>query len=47
MQFPPRLPPTKITDLRPQDVRVVAAFGDSITAGFAMLSKVDDWDLEV
>ena len=29
--FPQRLPPATIKDLRPQDVRVIMALGDSIT----------------
>ncbi|KAG1176305.1 hypothetical protein G6F70_005555 [Rhizopus microsporus] len=36
--LPPRKsPPKDVTDLRPDDIKVVAALGDSIMAGFAMM----------
>eukprot|EP00042_Codosiga_hollandica_P046695 m.494198 g.494198 ORF g.494198 m.494198 type:complete len:368 (+) comp57288_c0_seq17:77-1180(+) len=44
--FPARLPPSNVNELKPQDIRVVMAMGDSITAGFSMLSRAEDFDLE-
>lgn len=40
--LPDRDPPTKITDLRPNDVKVVMGMGDSITAGFGALSSLNE-----
>jgi len=37
-KFAPRTPPTNINDLRPQDVRVIGAVGDSVSTGCNSLS---------
>lgn len=36
-QLPARTPPTTIYDLHPNDIKVVMALGDSITAGFGLM----------
>jgi len=37
--LPPRSVPTNISDLHPNDIKVVMALGDSVTAGFGIMGK--------
>jgi len=40
--LPPRNPPSDVSDLHPNDIKVVMALGDSVTAGFGIQGRPGD-----